>query len=716
MASFGRELPVSRNNNRGRILVTSIIQDQVDLLDRRTGAQLVLLQDIQTVIRERASLEANYAKTLLAIAKKTEKLNRQHIAAGVLGDNPSKPITDEALKRSTLETALSFLAESFDKTAQEHLSYSEVLNVQVADELRSLERKKEETRKKHANFYNKLVADRDVAYSDRSKVFYYSDCEELETYRQKQDRATDDKHAERAAKLHEQMHVSMLDRKNTYLVAISVSNKVKDLFYSESVPTVEDQYRTLEVLQTSITSRLINILQNYSAFTASHLSTLAQTVEILQKTLGGVDHSKDHELFIEYNRRPFTVPSDWSFEPCSSFYDTADMSIEPEPKLFLQNKLARSQAKLAELQPVLEAKQKDVSRLNQLVEAYTADIKLGSVDVVLDVRVLQYTLIITASHDFYTGRFWGPTHRSTFDCSARYDYGSQAPHSFKSSSFAVPTLCAYCKTNIWGLSKQGKICKMCGITVHSKCELKIPAACTGTQPGGTSRRKSTLAQTPSPGTSSIHSFANSQGLYLTTPRGESALNPQNGSALPGMAATILFDFESSSTFELTVSSGTQVQIIEDDDGSGWVKVSDGRKTGLVPASYLSMDDSSSSPTSSIAAKPGPRATKKKVRGLYAYDAQGDDELNVIEGGTLELTPGGEEYADGWYQGVDSRGKIGIFPSNYVSVLSPHSVPSCLDRCPHSRLSSSDLVKVISTEFPSLVMHRRNIYITQGLYT
>jgi len=135
-----------------------------------------------------------------------------------------------------------------------------------------------------------------------------------------------------------------------------------------------------------------------------------------------------------------------------------------------------------------------------------------------------------------------------------------------------------------------------------------------------------------------------------------------------MAATILFDFESSSTFELTVSSGTQVQIIEDDDGSGWVKVSDGRKTGLVPASYLSMDDSSSSPTSSIAAKPGPRATKKKVRGLYAYDAQGDDELNVIEGGTLELTPGGEEYADGWYQGVDSRGKIGIFPSNYVELI------------------------------------------------
>jgi Fes/CIP4, and EFC/F-BAR homology domain len=68
---------------------------------------LVFNLQIQTVIRERASLEANYAKTLLAIAKKTEKLNRQHIAAGVLGDNPSKLITDEALKRRYVHTQCS---------------------------------------------------------------------------------------------------------------------------------------------------------------------------------------------------------------------------------------------------------------------------------------------------------------------------------------------------------------------------------------------------------------------------------------------------------------------------------------------------------------------------------------------------------------------------------------------------------------------------------
>lgn len=72
------------------------------------------------------------------------------------------------------------------------------------------------------------------------------------------------------------------------------------------------------------------------------------------------------------------------------------------------------------------------------------------------------------------------------------DEGEQHPHTFKSSSFSIPTQCVYCKastsvarryklctltcriqSSIWGLSKQGKSCKDCGISVHSKCELKV---------------------------------------------------------------------------------------------------------------------------------------------------------------------------------------------------------------------------------------------------
>ena len=71
------------------------------------------------------------------------------------------------------------------------------------------------------------------------------------------------------------------------------------------------------------------------------------------------------------------------------------------------------------------------------------------------------------------------------------DEGSQSPHSFKPTSFSIPTTCGYCKvwlpilefsvkstyslfqSSIWGLSKQGKTCKTCGLCVHAKCELKV---------------------------------------------------------------------------------------------------------------------------------------------------------------------------------------------------------------------------------------------------
>lgn len=44
-----------------------------------------------------------------------------------------------------------------------------------------------------------------------------------------------------------------------------------------------------------------------------------------------------------------------------------------------------------------------------------------------------------------------------------------------------------------------------------------------------------------------------------------------------------------------------------------------------------------------------------MRGLYDYEAQGDDELSISEGGVYTLTPHGDTYADGWFEGMDSRG-------------------------------------------------------------
>jgi hypothetical protein len=84
-----------------------------------------------------------------------------------------------------------------------------------------------------------------------------------------------------------------------------------------------------------------------------------------------------------------------------------------------------------------------------------------------------------------------------------------------------------------------------------------------------------------------------------------------------------------------------------------------------------------------------------VQAIYSYEAQGDDELGLKEGESIELTTGpagGQRYGDGWWEGaysfhskgvgvklsflaigVNSKGKRGIFPSNYVShIVTPTS--------------------------------------------
>jgi formin-binding protein 1 len=57
--------------------------------------------------------------------------------------------------------------------------------------------------------------------------------------------------------------------------------------------------------------------------------------------------------------------------------------------------------------------------------------------------------------------------------------------------------------------------------------------------------------------------------------------------------------------------------------------------------------------------------------VYSYDAQGDDELSLVAGERVELSSGengGEFYGEGWWEGFNSHGKLGIFPSNYVSAM------------------------------------------------
>ncbi|KAF4590654.1 hypothetical protein EYR40_009250 [Pleurotus pulmonarius] len=532
------------------------LPDQVDRIANLFDAHLGLVSDVREIHREQAAIEREYAAKLQALARRAAEKKSRTEASFVLGDEPTKAWDENTLKRSTLDSAYGAIVTSLVNTAQDHINVADTLTTQVVDVLKAIEKKNEDLKKKELQFFQKLLSNRDRIYSDRVKS-----------------RAQDDRHAERAARQAEQQKNDMLNSKNVYIISTTLANRAKAKFYDEDLPGLEDQ---LQELQSRLTIAFVQVLQHSQGLQQRHLDTLKSRLAAVEAALGSVDPAKDEDLFIEHNIRAFALPGDWVFEPCSIRYDTSDMSVEPGPKVFLQNKLAKCRTKLQELDPLVESKRKDYDQLTKIVAARDAERTLGSTDEIIN--------------DYFEAR------------------------------------------------QQ--------LTVFSTSQSILRAE--------------------------ADTIVSALGAPSTNPSASSFVRETKEDAAEEAypQARVLFDFVATSEFELGVTDGLLVHVLEPDDGSGWVKVANANgQSGLVPASYIeAIDDEPQPPPVTLPPRSSP---KKYVRAIYAYVAQGADEISIKEGEQIELTSGptgGQLYGDGWWEGLDGQGRKGIFPSNYVQLV------------------------------------------------
>ncbi|EGO23646.1 hypothetical protein SERLADRAFT_370507 [Serpula lacrymans var. lacrymans S7.9] len=244
-------------------------------------------------------------------------------------------------------------------------------------------------------------------------------------------------------------------KKPVYLISTAVANKMKAKFYTEDLPGLEDD------LQTRLVTKFVGILLQAQTIQIMHHDTLKDRFASVESALKAIDAGKDQDLFADHNIRPFTVPNDLRFEPCSSHYDTADMNVEPAPKIFLQNKLARSRNKLQELEPVLQAKRNNLNAVQSIFFADGDSNGLGDEvekygnfaagyssndDSVNNDEVLSNYLEAKQQLVFYSNSACIlNTEIETISAALGDDEGGQSPHAFKSSSFSIPTTCGYCK-------------------------------------------------------------------------------------------------------------------------------------------------------------------------------------------------------------------------------------------------------------------------------
>jgi len=283
------------------------------------------MNDVRELYTSRATLEREYAGKLQLLARKaTEKKTRAQ-SFYIVGKEPSKAWDSAVIKRSTLDAAYDEIIGSVTNSAQDHINHADAITAQIIETLRVLERRHDEAKKKELAFFQKLLLDRDRIYAERakSKQKYDEDCAEVESFRQKQGRASDDRHADRAAKQAEQQRNDMLNSKNSYLISTAIANHVKAKFYDEDLPQLENEIQTL---QRRMVERWVKVLLHSQQLELNYLDGLKSRVAGVEAKLLQVEVVKDQDLFIDYNLRSFIAPDNWTFEPCSIHYDT--VSIE----------------------------------------------------------------------------------------------------------------------------------------------------------------------------------------------------------------------------------------------------------------------------------------------------------------------------------------------------------------------------------------------------
>ncbi|KAG9072159.1 hypothetical protein KI688_006383 [Linnemannia hyalina] len=675
------------------------LKDQIPTINQHLVNGISFLSEFRDFCKERANIERDYAHRIEALVRKyqhkKEKKTAHATQNGGVPASPLEPDFDPALNDGTTSSrAWTSILNDTEALLRDRQQFSENLISKVYDPLKVLATKKDEARKKHVQFAQKLLAEREKSAQerDKAKAKYDASCEEVENSKQKQERAYDEKNQEKLKRSYYQDILDMNNNKNSYVLALQVLNAHRKKYYDQDLPELSNN---MQALDESRIEGLKEVWEGYIRL-ESKLNTDAQThLDSMMQAVQAVDASVDSAIFVRTHRAAWTAPLDLPFESSHTFNDTEELVLDDNARVFLSNKLMKLRRKQAQATVDINGRLKDMEGLLNLKNAYIENNSLGDPEEVQE-SILEASRAITVLQTM------GALYEAEINTIVQTigDTGVQnQPHDFKAASFTIPTSCDYCQSTIWGIAKQGFTCRDCGFNCHSKCEMKVPPNCSNVKGGAKAQRNSILGGGPPSASSPTSTFSTLSSLppdlaptgtaiselkhraslresssssgalagasasaaaAARSPQSNKRGAPQAGShgSLNQLQAHVIYDYDASSPGELTVRVGDVVTILEgDDDASGWVTGQVNGSSGLIPLSYIEMEQFYEAPT-----EPAPI---QKVRVLYDYDAQSNLELTIHEGDIVVLTS--TDCSEGWWEGT-LRGVTAQFPANYVELI------------------------------------------------
>ncbi|KAG0198886.1 hypothetical protein BGX28_007724 [Mortierella sp. GBA30] len=635
-------------------------QDQIPTINQHLVNGIAFLNEFRDFCKEKANIERDYAHRIETLVRKYQHKKEKKIALNQNGvpASPLEPDFDSGITDGTTTSkAWTSILNDTEALSRDRQAYSEALISRVYDPLKVLATKKDEARKKHIQFAQKLLSERDKSAQERDKAKsrYDTSCEEVESSKQKQERAYDEKNQEKLKRSYYQDILDMNNNKNSYVLALQVLNTHRKKYYEQDLPELSDN---MQALDESRIDGLKEVWEGYITLETKLTHDAQMHLDSMLHAVRAIDASVDSTIFIRTHKTPWTAPMDQPFESSPTFNDTEELVVDENARVFLSNKLMKLRRKQAQTTVDINTRLKDLEGLSNLKEAYKTNSSLGDPEEVQE-NILEISRAITLLQTM--GALY-ETETNTIVKTMGETGVQHQPHDFKAASFTIPTSCDYCQSTIWGIAKQGFTCRDCGYNCHSKCEMKVPPNCSNVKGGAKAQRNSVII--PSSTFSTMSSLP-SELAPAATPISELSHRPStsfresaSNASVNQVQAHVIYDYEATSPGELTVKTGDVVTVVEGDDGSGWVTCQlHGSTSGLVPAAYIEIEQFYEAASEA--------APVQQVRALYDYDAQSDLELTIRQGDILVLTS--MDCSEGWWEGT-LRGVTAQFPASYVELI------------------------------------------------
>lgn len=514
------------------------------------------------------------------------------------------------MPRSASLTTWTTQLTTLEARADEHDKFGNDLVTNVAEPLRIIGGRFEELRKRHSDYADKLEKEREASYAELRKVKtkYDAVCQEVENKRKKTESSFDKAKHQNA---YQQQMMEMHNVKNSYLIAINVTNKQKEKYYHEYIPELMDSLQDLSEFRTL---KLNGLWSLASQFEASMLDRSSALVKQCGQEVTRNQPQLDSMMYISHNMGGFQEPPNKAFEPSPVWHDDGSMVVDETAKIYLRNVLNKSKGQLGELRREVDKKRRDVEavkRVKQKIREGTE--KRDEVSVVSQLFALQEDM-----HQVERQRLTAEVETNTITAVVGDVTLGAKNHNFKSQTFKIPTNCDLCGERIWGLSAKGFDCRDCGYTCHNKCEMKVPAECPGEQ---TKEERKKLKQERQSAANSMLKPNPSQPNLSELP----ALSRENtmNSLSSGYAASAHRSISGPmSPTEDASSELATPRPVSTVTTAGTVKKN--RVIAPPPSAYIS-ELPGSSPNGSG------HATEQRGKMMYSFEAGGDGELTIPEG-------------------------------------------------------------------------------------